>query len=379
MLIYKYVKNKKAYKGDKMKAIEVIPQLIRASLEKDQNSVEVISLTISNMIRNKYPQISEEIDKVLFDKNLGSSAYRSIGLSDIPTDKKNNENLIDIKEVNEIDRPILSQENTDILEKFIKEQRKKLDLMKLGLKPTNSILFFGEPGVGKTYSAMWLSSQLKKPLVVLDLATVMSSYLGETGNNIKKVLEYAKDNDCILFLDEFDAIAKTRTDDRELGEIKRIVNVLLKELEEWPIGSIIIAATNHEELLDKAIWRRFDLKVHLDLPNHEARMIIIKREFEKINQNIDDEILDLLAEALKDENGAEIVRVCTETKREHVLEGQPIAKVLVEKCCKYIEKWDKQSKVELIKKMNSSGLTVKEINELTRISTSTVYRYLEKK
>lgn len=379
MIIYKYVKNKKTYKGDKMKAIEVIPQLIRASLEKDQNSVEVISLTISNMIRNKYPQISEEIDKVLFDKNLGSSAYRSIGLSDIPTDKKNNENLIDIKEVNEIDSPILSQENTDILEKFIKEQSKKLDLMKLGLKPTNSILFFGEPGVGKTYSAMWLSSQLKKPLVVLDLATVMSSYLGETGNNIKKVLEYAKDNDCILFLDEFDAIAKTRTDDRELGEIKRIVNVLLKELEEWPIGSIIIAATNHEELLDKAIWRRFDLKVHLDLPNHEARMIIIKREFEKINQNIDDEILDLLAEALKDENGAEIVRVCTETKREHVLEGQPIAKVLVEKCCKYIEKWDKQSKVELIKKMNSSGLTVKEINELTQISTSTVYRYLEKK
>lgn len=361
-----------------MKVIEVIPQLIRASLEKDQNSVEVISLTISNMIRNKHPQISEEIDKVLFDKNLGSSAYRSIGLSDIPTDKKNNQNLIDIKEVNEIDRPILSQENTDILEKFIKEQSKKLDLMKLGLKPTNSILFFGEPGVGKTYSAMWLSSQLKKPLVVLDLATVMSSYLGETGNNIKKVLDYAKDNDCILFLDEFDAIAKTRTDDRELGEIKRIVNVLLKELEEWPIGSIIIAATNHEELLDKAIWRRFDLKVHLDLPNHEARMIIIKREFEKINQNIDYEIFDLLAEALKDENGAEIVRVCTEIKREHVLGGQPIAKVLVEKCCKYINKWDKQSKVELIKKMNASGLTVKEINELTQISISTVYRYLEK-
>lgn len=361
-----------------MKVIEVIPQLIRASLEKDQNSVEVISLTISNMIRTKYPHISEEIDKVLFDKNIGSSAYRSIGLSDIPTDKKNNENLIDIKEINEIDMPVLSKENEDILNKFIKEQNKKLDLMKLGLKPTNSILFFGEPGVGKTYSAMWLSSKLKKPLVVLDLATVMSSYLGETGSNIKKVLEYAKNNDCILFLDEFDAIAKTRTDDRELGEIKRIVNILLKELEEWPIGSIIIAATNHEELLDKAIWRRFDLKVHLDLPNQDARMMIIKREFEKINQDIDKDILNLLGDALKDENGAEIVRVCTETKREHILEEQPISKLIIKKCGKYIGKWDKQSKIELVKKMNSNGVTIKEINELTKIPISTLYRYSEK-
>ncbi|NFO46729.1 AAA family ATPase [Clostridium botulinum] len=361
-----------------MKVIEVIPQLIRASLEKDQNSVEVISLTISNMIRNKYPQVSEEIDKVLFDKNIGSSAYRSIGLSDIPTDKKNNENLIDIKEVNEIDMPVLSKENTDILNKFIKEQDKKLDLMKVGIKPTNSILFFGEPGVGKTYSAMWLSSKLKKPLVMLDLATVMSSYLGETGSNIKKVLEYAKENDCILFLDEFDAIAKTRTDDRELGEIKRIVNVLLKELEEWPIGSIIIAATNHEELLDKAIWRRFDLKIHLDLPNKDSRIMIIKREFEKINQYIDEDVLNILGEALKDENGAEIVRVCIETKREHILEGQSISKLLIKKCGKYIENWDKQSKIELVKKMNSNELTIKEINKLTQISTSTLYRYLEK-
>ncbi|KGM95822.1 hypothetical protein Z968_08225 [Clostridium novyi A str. 4552] len=361
-----------------MKVIEVIPQLIRASLEKDQNSVEVISLTISNMIRNKYPQISEQIDKVLFDKNIGCSAYRSIGLSDIPTDKKNNENLIDIKEINEIDMPVLSKENADVLKKFIKEQHKKLELMKLGLKPTNSILFFGEPGVGKTYSARWLSSKLKKPLVVLDLSTVMSSYLGETGSNIKKVLDYAKDNDCILFLDEFDAIAKTRTDDRELGEIKRIVNVLLKELEEWPIGSIIIAATNHEELLDKAIWRRFDLKVHLDLPNEESRMIIIKREFQKVNQNIDDEVLKLLVEALKGENGAEIVRVCTEIKREYVLENETISKLIIKKCSKYIAKCDRESKINLVKKMNLSGLSVKEINKLTQLSTSTLYRYLEK-
>lgn len=359
-----------------MKVLEIIPQLIRASLEKDENSIEVISITMANMLRNKYPNISSEIDNVLFNKNIGNGAYRSIGLSNIPTDKKNNENLINIREIENIDMPVLSQENSEILERFIREQEKKLDLMKIGLKPTNSILFFGEPGVGKTYSAMWLSSKLRKPLVILDLATVMSSYLGETGINIKKVLDYAKENDCILFLDEFDAVAKTRTDARELGEIKRIVNILLKELEEWPIGSIIIAATNHEDLLDKAIWRRFDLKIHLELPGKDARITIIKREFREF-KNINNDILEFLGEVLKNENGAEIVRVCTEAKREYILEEEPIDKILLKKCGRYIKKYDKESKIGLVKKMNNSGFTVKEIKELTDISTSTLYRYLD--
>ena len=241
-----------------MNALEMIPQLIRASVEKDENSIEVISLTMANKLRNKHADIAKEIDKILFERNIGNNSYRSIGLSNIPTDKKNNENLINIKEVGKVEMPILSDENKIAFEKFLNEQDKKYELMKIGLRPTNSILLYGEPGVGKTYSATWLASVLKKPLVILDLATIVSSYLGETGTNIKKVLDYAKENDCVLFLDEFDAIAKTRTDARELGEMKRIVNVLLKELEEWPIGSIVIAATNHEELLDKAIWRRFD-------------------------------------------------------------------------------------------------------------------------
>lgn len=362
-----------------MKVIEAIPKLVRAGLEKDQNSIEIISITISKMIRLKYPHISEEIDKILFDKNVGNSAYRSIGLSDIPIDKKNNQNLINVKEVKDISMPILSKENEDLLRRFIKEQDKRLDLMKLGLKPSNSILFFGEPGVGKTYSATWLASVLNKPLIVLDLATVMSSYLGETGTNIKKVLDYAKENDCILFLDEFDAIAKKRTDDRELGEIKRIVNVLLKELEEWPVGSIIIAATNHEELLDRAIWRRFDFKVHLGLPNLEERVMIIKREFENFNNNITEELYIFLGEVFENENGAEIVRICTESKRNHILDEKPIQKILIERCARYIGKWDKQTKLNLVKKMESNRFSIKEISDLTQISKSTLYRYLGEK
>lgn len=357
-----------------MNVIEVIPQLIRASIEKDENSIEVIALTIANMLRSKYSNIAEEIDRILFDKNIGNNAYRSIGLSDIPTDKKNNENLINVKEVSKIEMPILSMENEEELKRFLNEQEKKLELMKVGLKPTNSILLFGEPGVGKTYSATWLASALKKPLVILDLATIMSSYLGETGTNIKKVLDYAKENDCVLFLDEFDAIAKTRTDNRELGEMKRVVNVLLKELEEWPIGSIIIAATNHDELLDKAIWRRFDLKIHLGLPNKEAREEIITREFKDFKRiNID--TIKLLARVLEGENGAEIVKICREIKRDHVLYDKSINELLLKKCSEGMAKLNKKIKVEIVKELRIQKYSTKEISEFTKIPASTLYKY----
>lgn len=363
-----------------MKALEMIPQLIRASLEKDNNSVEVISLTLSNVLKNKFPEISDEINRILFEKNIGNNAYRSIGLSDIPTDKKNNESLINVKEVRDIEKPILSIENEEIFENFLMEQKKKYELLKLNLKPTNSILLYGEPGVGKTYSATWLASKLNKPLIALDLATIMSSYLGETGSNIKKVLDYAKENDCILFLDEFDAIAKTRTDNRELGEIKRIVNVLLKELEEWPIGSIIIAATNHEELLDKAIWRRFDLKIRLNLPLDQARRLIINREFSKVN-GIEkcSELIDMLVDVLKDENAAEIVRICTEIKREFVLYNETLEKVIIKKIGKKIKSLPKEKREKFIFEMFQKEFSIKEIIDITNLSQSSIYRYINKK
>ncbi|AWZ48298.1 ATP-binding protein [Clostridiaceae bacterium 14S0207] len=359
-----------------MKVLEVLPQLIRASLENDENSIEVISITLANMLRSKHSSIAEEIDKILFDRNIGNNAYRSIGLSDIPTDKKNNENLINIKEVRDIEMPIVTENIEKLFRNFIKEQEKKLELIKLGLKPSNSILLFGEPGVGKTYSATWLASELNKPLVVLDLATIMSSYLGETGTNVKKVLDYAKKNNCILFLDEFDAIAKTRTDNRELGEIKRIVNILLKELEEWPIGSIIIAATNHEELLDKAIWRRFDLKIHLDLPNDKSRLSIIKKELRNF-EHIKEEALNMLVIALEGENGAEIVRLCTEIKREYVLENNDIEKILLSKVGERASNLDKERKIKLVKFMYHEKFKVQEICDIVNISSSSFYRYIK--
>jgi AAA+ superfamily predicted ATPase len=119
-------------------------------------------------------------------------------------------------------------------------------------------------------AARWLARELKRPLLILDLAAVMSSLLGRTGSNLRHVLEYAKTIDCILLLDELDAIAKRRDDHGEIGELKRLVTVLIQQIDDWPSSGVLLAATNHPDLLDPAIWRRFELHIEFPLPDQDA-------------------------------------------------------------------------------------------------------------
>lgn len=191
-------------------------------------------------------------------------------------------------EAREVLAPVLPATVLLELEQLASEHSADVDLA--GLAPSRTVLLTGQPGTGKTMSAAWIASLVDKPLLVLDLAYVMSHELGRSAHNLREALDWSAGHDVVLFIDEFDAIASSRSLSNDVGEMRRLVNVLLLALDQWPNGNLLIAATNHPELLDRAIERRFDVVVDLPLPNQELRA--------QVARQVDGELSSVEAEAI---------------------------------------------------------------------------------
>lgn len=194
-----------------------------------------------------------------------------------PVDQDSRLSLLKTFPLGEVDQPLLGPGVLRQMELLLDERRSRELLAKAGLAPTRSAIFVGKPGVGKTLSARWLASKLNLQLFVLDLSTVMSSYLGRSGSNLRAAIEFAKRSPCVLLLDEIDSIAKKRGDESDIGELKRLVTVVLQEVDEWPDSSLLLAATNHPELIDAALWRRFDAVVQFELPDLDGVKEALRR------------------------------------------------------------------------------------------------------
>ena len=162
------------------------------------------------------------------------------------------------------------------IREVIEEQHRSELLHSYNLKSRHRLLFAGAPGNGKTTLAEALAHELMYPLIVIRYESLIGSYLGETSNRIKKILEYAKTQRCVLFFDEFETLGKERGDTRETGEIKRIVSSLLLQTDGLPDYVVLVAASNHPELLDRAVWRRFQVKIELPSPTQEQLSLFIE-------------------------------------------------------------------------------------------------------
>lgn len=215
--------------------------------------------------------------------------------------------------------PVLPSETARQLESLIEERARLRDLAKAGLEPTRTVLFTGPPGVGKTMAARYMASALILPLITIDLAAVVSSFLGRTGQNLRQALEYARSFPCVLLLDEFDALAKRRDDPTDVGELKRIVNVLLLELEQWPATGLLVAATNHPDLLDRAIWRRFERVIVFPMPTVGARTTIVAHLLHSLGQDLPQERLDRFVRLSEQASGSELERLVRAAAREWLL------------------------------------------------------------
>lgn len=161
------------------------------------------------------------------------------------------------------------------------EEHNRADLLRAhNLEPRNRVLLVGPPGNGKTSLAEALAQELGSPMFVVRYESIIGSYLGETAVRLSKLFAQARTQRCVLFFDEFDVIGKERGDIHETGEIKRVVSSLLLQVDQLPAYVVVITATNHSELLDRAVWRRFQLRLDLPTPGEEERIAWLQM-FEK--------------------------------------------------------------------------------------------------
>lgn len=246
-------------------------QLARIALSGRTQDVQVVLRRAAKRYHQVIPKLAEALTGLLHEAPSPTSPLRKQAEIPLPVDLDSRLHLMRVELEPTLDHePVFSPELESSLRQIIGERRNPQALSRAGLDPTRAALFVGPPGVGKTMAARWLARELKRPLLILDLAAVMSSLLGRTGSNLRHVLEYAKSIDCVLLLDELDAIAKRRDDRGEIGELKRLVTVLIQQIDDWPTSGILLAATNHPDLLDPAIWRRFEMHLQFPLPNQEA-------------------------------------------------------------------------------------------------------------
>jgi SpoVK/Ycf46/Vps4 family AAA+-type ATPase len=167
------------------------------------------------------------------------------------------------------------------IRQLIEEQQRSSILRSHSLEPRHRILLVGPPGNGKTTLAEAIAESLAIPMFVVRYEGMIGSFLGETAARLKRVFEYARTTPCVLFFDEFDAVGKERGDKHETGEIKRVVTSLLMQIDDLPSYVVVIAATNHSELLDRAVWRRFQLRLSLPAPTQKQLTHFLQQLAEK--------------------------------------------------------------------------------------------------
>jgi SpoVK/Ycf46/Vps4 family AAA+-type ATPase len=199
------------------------------------------------------------------------------------------------------------------------EEHHRADLLRAqGMQPRHRVLLSGPPGNGKTSLAEAIAEAIAVPLLTVRYDALVGAYLGETNARLARLFEYVRTTPCVLFFDEFDSVGKERGDIHETGEIKRVVSFLLMQLDQLPSYVVVVAATNHAELLDRAVWRRFQLRIDMPLPSRDAAAVLVERFL-----NAWPEPAGLTATQISTQMGpssfADIFEFCQNIRRRHIL------------------------------------------------------------
>lgn len=320
-----------------MKA-ELIANIIAAHCSGDESSFRAaVEALAADEDKKGNSRVSSMILEAYKGKNItlikkpepvqptGGFAVQSAGGTSIaPRDKDSLLELYDIVHSDiSLSDVVLPENQRKLLVQILEEQKNNSKLARHHLPPANRLLLCGPPGCGKTMTAHAIAHELNLPMAYVRIDGLVSSYLGQTSVNLRKIFTSVGTQNIVLFLDEFDAIAKKRDDGHEMGELKRVVTALLQNFDNMPPNVFLIAATNHEHLLDPAIWRRFNYTINIGYPDADQRSELIQRWF--MEYTVETEVdVQKLTDLTSDRSVAQIKELVISAAKRYVTTDKPV-------------------------------------------------------
>lgn len=302
-----------------MARADLLIDLIKYAVAGNKPMIRKVAEAIIAEERSKQHTILADKLEVELYKNTNDTLSNSSSTSNRIQLESKAENLItEITPQRKIDTLILPKDIVQICEQYIQEQYRVDLLRSYGLEPRNRILLVGAPGNGKTTLAEAIAESLMVPLFVVKYDSIIGAYLGETALRLRKLIDFASTRKCVLFFDEFETLGKERGDTHETGEIKRVVSSLLLQIDDLPSHVTIIGATNHPELLDRAVWRRFQIRINLPMPTRASLSLWLEKFQQKHNIKFGWAV-ETIAKKLLGANYSEVEEFGLSVLRQHIL------------------------------------------------------------
>jgi len=274
--------------------------------------------------KKKNHRLAKDLLRILDNSTIGRAEYSTTPVNAVtpPKDRERQTALVDVRQPQHMLRDIILRGAArSVVDRIVQEYQSAEVLRVHGLQPATKLLFCGPPGCGKTLCAEVIAAELGLPLLYTRFDAVVSSYLGETAANLRRVFDYATGGRWVVFFDEFDAIGKAREDATEHGELKRVINSFLQLLDGFRAPSILIAATNHEQLLDPALWRRFDEILMFPRPSLSEIRQLLEMKLKNFPHKV---AIRRATQQLKGMSHADIERVCYDAIKAAILEEKEV-------------------------------------------------------